>query len=87
MSDSVDTPIISTGWTEIQQGSAGMITNVGGRAIIYREAAVDPGAGVVTGHILNPTEAINYTLTAGQKVFARTTSADGVGGDVVVSEV
>jgi hypothetical protein len=85
MADSVDVSLVTTGWTEIQEGVAGFITNSADNNIIYREAAADPTAAVVTGHFLLPKGQINYTLGAGQKVFARALRADAP-NVVVVTE-
>lgn len=76
MADTVDVDIVTTGWTEVQEGVTGLITNGAGHGIIIREAASDPGAAVTTGHFLNPKDPITYNLGAGQKTFARAITDD-----------
>ena len=71
MADSVNVPIVTTGWTEVQQGTAGSISNESDFDIIVREAAADPTSTVTTGHDVRPRGNATYKLGAGQKVFAR----------------
>lgn len=85
MADSVDTPIVTTGWTAIQQGTSGLVTNSTDDDILYREAAADPTAAVITGHYLRAKAGFTYNLGAGQKVFARAIRTKGA-NVVVVTE-
>jgi hypothetical protein len=76
MTDTVDTDIVTTGWTEVQEDTSGLITNGAEQPIVTREAASDPGASVTTGHFLKARESMTYNLDAGQSVWARAIQAD-----------
>lgn len=80
MADTVDFQVDDTEWTEISaSATGGFVTNAGGHEILYREAASKPATSVTTGHFLNPKDRFNFTLGAGQKVFARGLRAEEVG--------
>lgn len=71
MADTVLTVINDTSWTEIQQGTAGTISNTSEKDVFLIEDTVQPSADIKLGFFLRPGKPTVYTLATGQKVFAR----------------
>ncbi len=71
MADTVLTTIDNVSWTEVQQGTAGTISNTSEKDVFLREDTVQPAASVKLGFLLRPGRDTVYTLATGQKVFAR----------------
>ncbi len=71
MADTVLTVIGNTAWTEVQQGTAGTISNTSEKDVFLLEDTVQPSANIQLGYKLRPGLEASYTLDAGQKVFAR----------------
>lgn len=71
MADTVLTVIGNTGWTEVQQGTSGTISNTSEKDVFLIEDTVQPSAAIELGYFLRPGLDAVYTLDEGQKVFAR----------------
>ena len=71
MPDTIDVPVNNAGWTEVQQGVSGLITNDSEDDVRVREAATKPNASVKSGHIIHPQKNITYGIEGAQKIFAR----------------
>ncbi len=71
MADTVLTVIGNTAWTEVQQGTAGTISNTSEKDVFLLEDTVQPSASIELGYKLRAGLESSYTLDAGQKVFAR----------------
>jgi hypothetical protein len=69
--DTVRTAISNTDWVEVQQGTAGVITNNSPQDIVVRHASIKPDASVTSGHEIHPSEDLQYTIQTGEKIFAR----------------
>jgi hypothetical protein len=69
--DTVRTAINNTDWVEVQQGTAGVITNNSPQDIVVRHASIKPDASVTSGHEIHPSEDLQYTIQTGEKIFAR----------------
>ncbi|MBL4700585.1 MAG: hypothetical protein JKX85_04930 [Phycisphaeraceae bacterium] len=83
MSDTIFTPIVTTGWTQVSAGISGTITNASGQDILYIEAAATPLATLTKGHALRPQDSVSYNLQTGQEVYARSIATDS---EIVVTQ-
>lgn len=71
MADTVFAIIDAISWTEVQQGTAGTISNTSEKDVFLIEDTVQPSADIKLGFLLRPGRDTVYTLATGQKVFAR----------------
>jgi hypothetical protein len=69
--DTVRTLINNTDWVEVQEGTAGVITNNSPQDIVVRHTAIKPDASITSGHEIHPSEDLQYTIQVGEKIFAR----------------
>lgn len=69
-------PILESDWTQVNVESFGTVGNFGERDVHLRELTSKPPSSVTDGHILRPGKNSRFSLSNGNKLWARSIIAD-----------
>ncbi|TNH69860.1 hypothetical protein CF142_14035 [Aeromonas caviae] len=70
----VSKPVSAAAWIQISAATSGYVENQGPSAVKYRSSTALPAASDTMGHLLKSGDAIGWSRSAAENLYARTIS-------------